>query len=97
MFKLIDAIEQNKKTPETFEIPSTFEIMSIHEGDFVQLCFIEKGLNPERIWVEVLGINNGRFTGKVDNVPFHLKTVRFCDTVFFESRHILKTLGASVK
>ena len=64
------------------------DIENLKVGDSVKL-WLE---NKERLWVEVVEINNSspkRIRGKIDSYPNILETVKFGDAVTFESEHVL--------
>jgi uncharacterized protein YegJ (DUF2314 family) len=92
LYKLMDAKLQNKKYPDTFEIPSTTEIKNLRTGDYVKICFEEAGLNSERMWVKLTGIKSDNFHGILHNQPFRLKTVKHGDLVNFSSKNILSVM-----
>jgi uncharacterized protein YegJ (DUF2314 family) len=89
MYKLLNAIEQNKKYPETFEIPSKSEIENVKLNTFVKLWFEESGKIPERMWVLVTEIDGDNFRGVLRNQPGNLKTVKYNDELRFKAHNIL--------
>jgi uncharacterized protein YegJ (DUF2314 family) len=92
MYKLMNARLQNRKYPETFEIPSRAEIKTLKPGDLVKLCFEEDGLYSERMWVNIISNKGDEFRGILDNQPFGLSTVKYRDIVKFNSKHILSIM-----
>lgn len=91
---LLDCIEQNRRYPDTFHIPTKDMIDNIKVGDYVKLYFCSdaEGTCAERMWVLVTHIFEcGSFYGTLSNEPFDLKNVKFGDTIFFTNRHIMDT------
>lgn len=91
MYKLLDAHEQHRQSPETFEIPPKDEIKALKVGDNVKLCFEEPGKPGERMWVEIAVIEEHVFFGHLRNDPFNLETIKYNDRVRFDERHIYNT------
>ena len=92
LFILEDCQQKNKDFPESFEIPTIFELKQLRVGDLVKLCFIPKNdtssLNGERLWVEIREIGSNRvFKGIIKNDPI-LIPLDYGDIVFFEEKHI---------
>ena len=92
LFILEDCQQKNKDFPESFEIPTIFELKQLRVGDLVKLCFIPKNdtssLTGERLWVEIREIGPNRmFKGIIKNDPV-LIPLEYGDIVFFEERHI---------
>lgn len=60
-------------------------------GSIVKLIFKihdkQAQLNAERIWVKVISVHNGKFTGIIDNDPIH-PNLSEGDKVEFEKIHI---------
>ena len=80
-FLILDAVERNKQFPDTFLIPSSEEIESLEEGDFVKICFkfepisghnlpYPNAVEAERIWTEVSKITKDENGKIVDIVAF---------------------------
>lgn len=88
MYTLIDGKAKNAAHPETFHIPDAREIAAIKEGSLVKIGF-EEETGAERMWVNVTKVGDTEFEGRLDNVPFGLKTVKLGDTVTFKAKHIL--------
>lgn len=85
--------ELNQQNPRTFLIPSKVEIDTIEIGELVKLIFaMEKpqknGCQAERMWIEITEKNDNSFTGKLDNEPYYLKTIKCGDTITFKSENI---------
>lgn len=92
LFILEDCQQKNKDFPESFEIPTIFELKQLRVGDLVKLCFIPKNdtssLTGERLWVEIREIGPNRmFKGIIKNDPV-LIPLNYDDIVFFEEKHI---------
>ena len=92
--ELIDGVGRNAENPNTFDIPSQYEIDSLKEGDFVKLGFINEddgGPSGERMWVKFGEKVEGVFRGTLHNVPAFLG-MKYGDPIVFEARHILATM-----
>lgn len=92
-FDLVDGVEQNRKHPTTFRIPSQELKTILGAGDFVKFGFVlpkPKGnVTIERMWVQVAVVVNGIITGTLANDPAYLDGIRFGDVVRGELRHVL--------
>jgi hypothetical protein len=91
-FKFLDARAVNKENPETFHVPSTFELKAIEIGDNVKVCIWDEHNQPERLWVEITAINRidgGSFQGELNNVPLGLEPLKYRDTLVFGPENIL--------
>ena len=91
-FYFLDARAVNKENPETFHVPTTFELKNIEIGDNVKVCIWDDGNMPERMWVEITAINRvdgGSFQGELNNVPLGLEGLKFGDTLVFRPENIL--------
>jgi len=92
-YGLLSAVQANKIHPDTFEIPSVEERLSLKSGDHVKLLFKPrcKGGIVERMWVRVYkAMPGGLFEGVLDNEPaYDLKGVlQLDDTVIFQQQHV---------
>ena len=86
MSDFLDAQEQNKKHPDTFEIPSEKTLDSLGIDQWVKICD-----NKERFWVEVLEIDGDKITGRVDNDLVFEHDFKCDDKISFEKRHVMAT------
>lgn len=89
LYTLLDGIKQNELFPETFKIPSKYDIAKLQVGEHVKLCFQEEGKTSERMWVKLTKIDGDKFEGKLDNDPFNLESIECGDKVSFNSKHII--------
>lgn len=94
---LADADVLASECKYTFYKPSAPIIERIAVGDTVKLIFEFSSDDPEapgaeRMWVLVDEIvAPGRFRGRLDNHPYHIKDLKAGDPVEFEARHIIQT------
>lgn len=82
------------ENPYTFHKPSTTAVQSLMPGDRARLLFLFHSDDPdaptgERLWVEIVRIEEGVFHGRLDNPPLHLQDLAPGDAVRFEARHIM--------
>lgn len=97
-YNLENVKELNQQFPRTFLIPDKEEIDKLEIGDLVKLIFaMEKpqknGCQAERMWVEIIEKNVFYFTGKLDNDPYYLKTIKYGDTITFKPDNIAGLYG----
>lgn len=89
---LINGVEQNRATPDTFQIPSPSEKALVGIGDHVKLGFRnpnkEDQVKAERMWVKVTGQN----VGTLANEPAFIEGLSFGDTVEYHPDNILSIL-----
>ena len=86
MTEFLDAQEQHKLHPDTFEVPSDITLSELNLGQWVKICD-----NKERFWVEVKDVNGEKITGRVDNDLVFEHDFKCDDTIDFEKRHIMAT------
>ncbi len=81
----IDAQEQYKLHPDTFEAPSNKELDKLKKGDTVKVCN-----GKERFWTCILSIKGDKIKATVDNILLDADEFGYdCgDTISFEKRHI---------
>ena len=84
-YTLIDVEDRHDKYPDTFEIPSSEDRRSLHQGDLVQLFFDDK----ERVWVEVRATGHANYSGVLVNYPVSVD-LRYGDVVEFGPEHVAK-------
>ncbi|KQL18804.1 DUF2314 domain-containing protein [Cytobacillus solani] len=89
MYKLMNAVVQNKLHPNTFEIPTKSDIAKIKIDTYVKLCFEEVGKQSERMWVLVTFADGENFNGVLHNQPVGLRSVKHGDVVKFKHYNIL--------
>ena len=97
-FRLADGEARHAESPRTFFIPSRSERENLRPGDLVKLVFeiVDPQLpepGAERMWVEVTGVEDGRYIGALNNVPSTITTISLGDRVDFGPEHIISTLG----
>lgn len=93
---LIDCIAQNKCHPNTFEIPSQNLVAKLKVGDAAKVFFqydvfypspLNANINSERLWVNIIEIVDGVFTGTIANDPVN-PNLKFGQRISFEAKHI---------
>ena len=94
-YTLMDGEEQNRKYPETFEIPSLIERRNLQVGQLAKVFFVpnklEKGMpNGERMWVEITKTSEQGYVGLLRNSPISIPRLRFGSIVRFEARHVIQ-------
>lgn len=87
--------ELSKEAPYTFYEPSPEVLNQLQLGDYVKLIFIQEEIKEdefggERMWVRITKMENGQFTGELDNEP-HYISIKLGDTVLFNTHHICDT------
>jgi hypothetical protein len=91
--RLLDAEVQHRAAPRTFSIPRRVVRESLRPGDLVKLCFVVDPpvgtVEVERMWVEVVEVADGRYTGRLDNDPSYLKTTKADDRLRFGPEHVI--------
>ena len=104
-YSLVNAVERNRRTPDTFEIPSQTERHGLCVGDRVKLGFVwtdrRRTLGApgaERMWVLITRVGDGVYFGTLDNIPADpFAAVDHGGVVAFAPEHvfgILPTLAA---
>jgi len=81
--KLVDAQEMHRQHPDTFEVPSDHELMTIVPGNFVKVS-----RNNERFWLRVIGASGKYLIGSVDSMLVSNPGIDHGKIVRFEHRHI---------
>ena len=97
-YSLENVQELNQQFPRTFLIPDKEEIENLEIGELVKLIFAMKkpqinGCQAERMWVEIIEKNGNYFTGKLDNDPYYLKTIKCGDSITFKKENIAGLYG----
>lgn len=94
---LADADELARQHSYTFYKPSAENIAKIAVGETVKLIFRFESDDPqapaaERMWVLVdeIGVD-GRFKGRLDNDPAHIKDLKAGDSIEFKACNIINT------
>lgn len=82
-----------RDNPYTFQMPSAAELLVLAPGNAVKLIFdavpASEKAGPERMWVTILSRDGNRFTGRLENEPFHIPGLTQGDILSFESHHII--------
>lgn len=97
-FYLENAIEKNIKFPRTFLIPDQEDIDKLVIGDLVKLIFVmektpKEGCKDEKLWVEIISIQDEVLTGIISNEPSYLKSIKVDDEVTFKLENIADIYG----
>lgn len=90
-YTLVDGIERNTESPDTFWIPSQEDKKRLGVGDRVKLGFLDKDGAGERMWVEITEKDEDNFKGALRNTPVWLK-LSFDAIVPFQSKNIIDFL-----
>ena len=89
---LLDAEAAHQEHPRTYSIPRRVVRETLKPGDVVKLLFKVDPpagrIEVERMWVEVVGLGDGTYMGRLANVPQHVPKLQFGDGVEFEARHV---------
>jgi uncharacterized protein YegJ (DUF2314 family) len=91
---LTSGVKQNRKHPESFEIPDEKEKQAIEPGVFVKLIFDTTDLWGritwgERMWVEVVAIKKRHIVGVLRNQPFAIPRLYAGHQLKFKRDHII--------
>ena len=81
--EFVDAVEQHKKTPDTFWCPSEEELGKLERDDHVKVCH-----NNERFWVMLTAVDGDNLEGVVDNELVFEQPFEIGDLVTFEKRNV---------
>jgi hypothetical protein len=91
---LLDAERRHRADPDSFSIPRSDVRRSLAQGDLVKLLFgVGHGDPPpaERMWVEVLEAEAGRYVGRLENEPQVISDLGLGDRVPFGPEHVAAT------
>jgi len=80
--KFENARELKEQHPATFYAPDKKELDRIAPGDFVRVC-----TDDERFWVEVVAVENGIITGRVDN-DLITRRLKYNDIISFRPDNV---------
>lgn len=106
-----DVVEHAKKYKYTFYTPSEELLGTIEIGDFAKVMFVLNNmmaaegdkasetpdLNSEKLWIKITGIENGQFTGTIDNQVKLISDLKSGDVVNFTRRNIMNIYGKEEK
>ena len=89
-YSLANAVELAAEHPDTFELPRPQDIAELTVGGLVKLIFLPAGGKgmPERMWVQVTGVDAFAYTGTLSNHPLTLP-LRHGDEVKFATQNII--------
>lgn len=92
-YRLASGVEQHRKTPETFWIPSDSDKAAIKPGDYAKLIFSVEGNDgpAERMWVLVTARDGDSITGTLDNQPYRLP-LKHGAQIEFGPDHVIQIL-----
>jgi Uncharacterized protein conserved in bacteria (DUF2314) len=96
-YRLLSGVKQNRKHPETFEIPDEEDKQAIEPGVLVKLLFDIKEdwggwrghLWGERMWVEIVAVKRRHIVGVLRNQPIGIPRLDWGDRVKFKRDHII--------
>ena len=96
-YRLADGELRNAEAPRGFFIPARSEREALQPGDYAKLLFelvsaAPDGPGAERMWVEVLGVADGRYIGALTNMPRAITTISVGDRVDFGPEHVIGLL-----
>lgn len=97
-FYLENVIEKNIQFSRTFLIPTQEEIDKLEIGNLVKLIFVmevpqKNGCRAEKMWVKIINIQKGIFTGILDNEPYYLKSIKVGEAITFKAENIAGIYG----
>lgn len=92
-WRLDDVEARAKQNPRTFFIPPPETRRNLQIGDTVKLVFLIEDAQPaeiaaERMWVEVVGLDQGLYAGRLLNQPSAIATLEPGDVVDFGPEHV---------
>lgn len=97
-YRLANAEARHEEAPRSFFIPTRDEREALRPGDLAKLLF--EVLSPtagqpsgERMWVQVVSKEAGRYVGQLDNQPRVVTTIAIDDHLEFGPEHIIQLLG----
>lgn len=99
-YGLADAVERNRRFPDTFEVPTRAERRGLRVGDHARLIFLWRqpsggstGVGGERMWVHVTGVSDlageVNYVGVLHNEPVDGNApIQHGATVAFMAEHV---------
>jgi uncharacterized protein YegJ (DUF2314 family) len=76
----------------SFRIPPRAEREALRVGDFAKLVFIdpaeEAAASGERMWIEIVAVQAGRYRGRLRNVPVLIRDLKEDDPIEFGPEHV---------
>ncbi len=96
-FHLADAEARHREAPRAFFIPARSERESLTPGELAKLLFeiVDPGDDMpggERMWVEVMAVEDGRYVGALTNQPHAITTIQLGDAIRFGPEHVISTV-----
>lgn len=96
IWKLENAQKLADEFPYTFYKPSGQVVSQLKAGNQAKLIFMfesddAEAPRAERMWVEITDVNDGRFSGYLDNYPAYIKDLKHKDPIEFSECHIIDT------
>ena len=93
---LEDARKLAEEHPTSFAKPSREVLEPLEKGHKVKLIFNFKSNDPkipssERLWVELLLVQDNKLLGQLEDEPTFIKDLHIGEIIEFEERHILET------
>ena len=93
--------DQAEDYPFPLALPSDEERFNVKKGDLVKLIFqykeffgnIEDECKAERMWVEIIKLNDGYIEGRLDNKPGNETVLKEDQIVKFHPFHIIQIDG----
>jgi uncharacterized protein YegJ (DUF2314 family) len=75
---------------DSFRIPPRSERESLRVGNVAKLIFVstDVGSPGERMWVEIVAANAGRYQGRLRNTPVLMRELTEDDPVEFGPEHV---------
>lgn len=82
--------------PYTFYKPSSEVVSLLKPGNLVKLIFSFDSDDPkspaaERMWVQITEVQDGDFSGCLDNDPAYIVDLKYEDSIQFQECHIVDT------
>jgi hypothetical protein len=94
--ELIDAQEQHRLHPETFEVPSADALDALRAGDHVKAIFGAppgSQLGAERMWIFITAVDGDVIRGRLDSDPLFVR-LRYGEELQLERRHVCDVWSA---
>lgn len=91
-YLVLSAEKLHQESPWLFSIPRLAERRAVKPGGLVKLIFKPRlpqdRMEAERMWVVVTAAENGRYSGRLDNDPVVVKSLKAGDPIEFGPEHI---------
>lgn len=89
--KFENAQELKKQYPDTFYAPEPEELQQLKPGDTVKVCACQ-----ERFWAEIVAIDDGMVTARVDN-HLLMRQLRYNDLIAFHLDNVYNIFPRNVQ